>query len=306
MKLSKMRQATKRGDSLKKYSMIFVKGILLIAIFTVNPSTGQNILEHGQETQKSGKHSQTASRGIDVRSIQKHIIKINELFYASQFEVTNDEYSIFLNHLKQNKQIEKYQWSQIDSSQWRVNSAYNEPFVRHYHAHPAYANYPVVNVSFEGASFFCEWQTEQYNTNAKRQFKKVLFRLPTKEEWITMAKCGNPSAIYPWEGIELKTKKGIYRCNFMRAADDTVGVAGNNNDHADITAPSKSYWPNQCGIYNLSGNVAEMIAEKGKTMGGSWLDEAEAMKIESQGKFATYKTPMPTIGFRYVMEIIEK
>jgi formylglycine-generating enzyme required for sulfatase activity len=305
MKLYKMHQATKRGDSLKKYSMKFIKAILLIIIFTTNASIGQNIPEHGQEKERSGKHSQTASRGIDLRSIQKHIIKINDHLYASQFEVTNDEYSIFLNHLKQNKQTEKYQWSQIDSSQWRVNSAYNEPFVSYYHAHPAYANYPVVNVSFEGANFFCEWLTEQYNTNAKRQFKKVLFRLPTKEEWITIAKCGNPSATYPWEGIELKTKKGLYRCNFIRAVDDTMGVAGNNNDHADITAPSKSYWPNQCGIYNLSGNVAEMIADKGKTMGGSWLDEAEAMKIESPGKFATYNTPMPTIGFRYVMEIIE-
>ena len=56
----------------------------------------------------------------------------------------------------------------------------------------------------------------------------------------------------------------------------------------------------------MSGNVAEMIAEKGKTMGGSWLDEADAMKIEGLGKFATFSNPMPTIGFRFVMVIIEK
>jgi hypothetical protein len=55
-----------------------------------------------------------------------------------------------------------------------------------------------------------------------------------------------------------------------------------------------------------SGNVAEMIAEKGKTIGGNWLDNADVMIIGSTGKYSSYTTPHPTIGFRYVMDIIEE
>ena len=55
----------------------------------------------------------------------------------------------------------------------------------------------------------------------------------------------------------------------------------------------------------MSGNVAEMLLEKGKTKGGSWQDSEEAMKIENDGKYGTYDTPRPTIGFRYFMEVIE-
>lgn len=49
-----------------------------------------------------------------------------------------------------------------------------------------------------------------------------------------------------------------------------------------------------------------MIAEKGKTMGGNWLDKAEALNIENIGEFATFETPTPTISFRFVMIVIEK
>ena len=266
-----------------------MKQITFLAIFSV-----LSLLTNGQ------------ADGLNIRSTQKSLAKITDSLYFSRYEVTNDQYSIFLKHLKEGKQAAEYQSAQIDTAKWRDLTAYNEPFVKYYHTHPAYATYPVVNISFEGATLFCEWLTDQYNSSVKRKFKKVKFRLPTEEEWIAAAKGGNPAAIYPWEGNELQTKKGLFRCNFIRAADDTMGVAGNLNDNAEITAPAKSYWPNSYGIYSMSGNVAEMIAEKGKTMGGSWLDKAEAMKIESIGKFATFETPMPTIGFRFVMVLIEK
>jgi formylglycine-generating enzyme required for sulfatase activity len=239
-------------------------------------------------------------------SIQKKLKKIDEKLYASATEVTNHEYQIFIDFLKKNQSTENLAIAQIDSAQWRREFAYNEPFVRYYHAHPAYQDYPVVNVSYEGTLLYCEWLTTQYNTHPKRNFNKVQFRLPTEQEWVKAAQGGNASAIYPWEGDQLKNKKGMYRCNFIRAAEDTMGVAGFNNDNADITAPVKSYEPNTFGLYNMSGNVAEMLFEKGKTKGGSWQDAAEAMKIASNGKFGQYSQPCPAIGFRVFMEVLEK
>jgi formylglycine-generating enzyme len=247
-----------------------------------------------------------AQSTLDLKAAQKSLAKINDKLYFSKYEVTNAQYSIFLKDLLANNKTSEFQSAQIDSANWTREFKYCEALTPIYHSHPAYGAYPVVNVSFEGATQFCEWMTDQYNSNEKRKFKKVKFRLPTQEEWITAAKGGNPSAIYPWEGSELKDKNGIPRCNFIRAADDIMGTAGINNDGADLTANVKSYSPNGYELYNMSGNVAEMIAEKGKTMGGSWLDNADAMIIGSTGKYSSYTTPHPTIGFRYVMDIIEE
>lgn len=243
---------------------------------------------------------------IDIKYTQKTLVKINDSLFASKFEVTNKQYITFLNFLKQSNQADKYLTAQIDTAQWRGELEYNEPYVQYYHTHAAYMNYPVVNISYEGAALFCEWLTAQYNSYDKRKFKMVKFRLPSEEEWINAAKGGNPMAIYPWEGNDLRTNKGLIPCNFKRAIEDSIGGSGKLNNNADVTAPSQSYWPNKYGLYNMSGNVAEMLAEKNQTKGGSWQDTAEAMKIESNGKYANFDKPQPTIGFRYFMDVIEK
>lgn len=243
---------------------------------------------------------------FDLKAIQKNLAKTQEKLYFSKTEVTNAEYASFLKHIKENNKTSELQAAQIDTLNWTKELKFCEPLTVHYHSHPAYANYPVVNICYEGATLFCQWMTDQYNSSKKRKFNKVIFRLPTEQEWITAAKGGNPQAEYPWNGVELKDKNGYLRCNFIRAADDIMGTAGINNDGADLVAPSKSYAPNSFGLYNMSGNVAEMISPEGQTMGGSWLDNAEAMVIGSEGKFSNFYKPAPTIGFRYVMEVIEE
>ena len=40
-----------------------------------------------------------------------------------------------------------------------------------------------------------------------------------------------------------------------------MGVAGHLNDNADVTAPIYSYWPNDYGLYNMSGNVSEWVLD---------------------------------------------
>jgi formylglycine-generating enzyme required for sulfatase activity len=73
-----------------------------------------------------------------------------------------------------------------------------------------------------------------------------------------------------------------------------------SNDYSDVTAPVKSYWPNAFGVYNLNGNVAEMIAEKGIALGGSWRDTGYDVRSSSE---TTYKEPSPSIGFRMVLTV---
>jgi formylglycine-generating enzyme required for sulfatase activity len=250
--------------------------------------------------------SGTQNANFDLKKTEKTLVKISDGLYASKFEVSNKQYADFLNYLKQNNQTEKLNIAQVDSANWNVFSNNENPFTKYYHAHPAYNNYPIVNISYEAANLYCDWLTEQYNAGKKKKYRKVKFRLPTEEEWMIAAKGGVQEAIYPWEGNDFLSKNGEPRCNLKADPNNKYGNASRYGDNADVTAPVNSYWPNAFGIFNMSGNVSEMISFKGKTKGGSWMDGQEAIKIESVGEYADKDRNRAAIGFRYFMEIIEK
>jgi sulfatase modifying factor 1 len=55
--------------------------------------------------------------------------------------------------------------------------------------------------------------------------------------------------------------RGMILANFKRAEGDNAGVGGYLNDKADITAPVRSYEPNDFGLYNMAGNVNEWVED---------------------------------------------
>ena len=58
-----------------------------------------------------------------------------------------------------------------------------------------------------------------------------------------------------------KSTRGLILANFKRGAGDNMGTGGALNDKADITAPVRSYPPNDFGLYNMAGNVNEWTAD---------------------------------------------
>ncbi|WP_142603430.1 SUMF1/EgtB/PvdO family nonheme iron enzyme [Solitalea koreensis] len=100
------------------------------------------------------------------------------------------------------------------------------------------------------------------------------YRLPTEAEWeyAALSLKGNVKyeniqerKIYPWNGLTQRSAhgktQGLFLANFKRGKGDNSGVAGYLNDDADITAPVKSYLPNDFGLYNMAGNVNEWVQD---------------------------------------------
>lgn len=88
-------------------------------------------------------------------------------FYIDETEVTNYDYRIYTSWLRKvyPNDIQKQEAALPDTLVWRRALAYNEPYVSNYFRHPAYANYPVVGVSWLQATEYCKWRTDRVNEN---------------------------------------------------------------------------------------------------------------------------------------------
>ncbi|WP_139956180.1 gliding motility lipoprotein GldJ [Flavicella sediminum] len=90
-------------------------------------------------------------------------------FYMDEAEVSNSEYLFYLQWLERvfpprNEDYTNIYESAIpDTLVWRNALGSNESLSETYLRHPAYANYPVVGVSWIQANDYCEWRTDRVN-----------------------------------------------------------------------------------------------------------------------------------------------
>jgi gliding motility-associated lipoprotein GldK len=131
--------------------------------------------------------------------------------------------------------------------------SYNEPMTKRYFSHPAFGNYPVVGVSWVQATAFCEWRTHYLNSflETKKRAQESDFRLPTEAEWEYAARGGRSQSMFPWGNYYLRNKKGCLLANFK------PGRGNYPEDGGFYTVRADAYWPNDFGLYNMAGNVAE-------------------------------------------------
>jgi len=210
-----------------------------------------------------------------------------------------------------------------DTTTWIKDFAYsyNEPMHNDYFWHQAYAQYPVVGVSWNQAKAFCEWRKLNKNTYVKSKKGRDLinsFRLPSEAEWEYSARGGLQSGNYPWGGPYTKNDRGCFLANFKPNRGDYAA------DDALYTVEAKSYDPNGYGLYNMAGNVSEWtdasydaaayefvssmnpavqdLKNKRKVVrGGSWKDVAYYLQVGTRD-FEYADSARSYIGFRTVQD----
>ncbi len=103
-------------------------------------------------------------------------------------------------------------------------------------------DHPVVHITRNDALEFCRWAGT---------------RLPTEAEWEYAARGGLVSQAYPW-GDEL-CPDGEYRCNIWQGEFPNTNTV---DDGFIGTAPVTQYVANAFGLYNMTGNVWEWVADR--------------------------------------------
>ena len=140
----------------------------------------------------------------------------------------------------------------------------------------AYLNRPESVYNGQIDSLQGKMKKDSVSTFAKRSSGVIIpeYRLPTETEWEYAAQANQGTREYnnyrgrkkyPWEGDYTRNGQRVGRgdqlANFKQGKGDYGGIAGWSDDGADITAQVMSYKPNDLGLYDMAGNVAEWVAD---------------------------------------------
>jgi hypothetical protein len=125
-----------------------------------------------------------------------------------------------------------------------------------------HAGYPVISVSFRGASEFCRWLSVKTGRR---------FRLPTEAEWMHAARGGGPASADDADEAAL---------------DASAWFAANSKVRGRAsTRPVGRKAANAYGLHDVLGNAAEWTVGpdgRGVLRGGSFRDPAEAVTVTAR------------------------
>lgn len=203
--------------------------LLLCNVITIT-SYGQKLIKNGIEVVfvKGGWFEMGGQvfQGLKHEdTFPKHKVYVSD-FYLGKYEITNQQFCNYLNTLKlTNEQVKN-----------RINIEKRDCYIKYKDGKciiiKGYEKYPVVYISWGAAQEFC---------------KAKGGRLPTEAEWEYAAKGGQKSSGYIYSGSNNVYDVAVIFSDFRPVQE--IGTLK----------------PNELGIYDMSGNVAEYCQD--------WYDE---------------------------------
>ncbi len=235
--------------------------------------------------------SPPAEQGREPSEGPETNITFSKGFWASKFEVTQDEYARVMRVPK------------------TANPTINlNPSVG---ATKLTGNHPVQNVSWDDADRFCR-AINDVERNGRRLPNGYLYRLPTEAEWEYLARAGG---LQPFHfDLPANASKGQFQGFYPR---DATAVSSK----FPSTAPVGSFTPNAWGFYDVHGNVREWCLNwyaarlpggslpnwagpaTGKVRsvrGGSWESSAKESRVATRDSRSPDNTSAGT-GIRLVL-----
>ena len=174
----------------------------------------------------SGCFEMGAHQIVDSEELPVHTVCITSDFYMDVHEVTNAEYEAC-----------------VDAGACTAPSNFSSYTRSSYYGNPTYDNYPVIYVSWNQATDYCDWAGK---------------RLPTEAEWEYAARGGLIGKLYPW-GDSISCSDACY------GRFDPSGPIQNPcydyNGLENDTHQVESYSANGYGLYDMSGNVKEWMRD---------------------------------------------
>lgn len=234
-------------------------------------------------------------------------VSITDSLFIDETEIRNIDWKeyVYWNKQTHGSNSPQYLRSLPDTSVWGTGF---DAYKTHYFRNSKFNEFPVVGISFEQAKAYCKWRTErviefmmiQENTSDIKQLPYIRYRLPSEKEWKKVASSGYAKKYYRKAD---KKFDGKFPFNFSRSKSPITDKVSVSELQYYSTMPSSGGFPNNYGCYNMEGNVAEMIHNKGKAKGGSFL---HLRPVNLSDTVYTYEEPANWLGFRCVCDFFPR
>jgi formylglycine-generating enzyme len=188
------------------------------------------------------------------QSLPRRSVKIAEAFWLGKYPVTRGEFSVFAAATGRPTPDEAWSFEPNGNGKWTYKRRKGPNW-----RNPGFdqtGDHPVVCVSHEDAMDYIKWLTNLTGQS---------YRLPSEAEWEYAARAGTSTARFWGDGRDNATRyanvadRALLRVN---PQFDDSNQFFDGDDRYAFTAPVGSFLPNPYGLYDMLGNVWEVMADK--------------------------------------------